>query len=253
MSGVPSQVVNRLRLLLLAVVCWLCLVPTAHALRAPIPAEPQLKEESPLPEPSIGYVVYVVDGEMRIGLFVKNSPINYLDPDGEFALVGGLVSVGLGAGIAWLTGDCYSAKDALIDFGTGAIGTGLAAKLSKVVKPGWSKANKAFPRGIERAEDSHFIPRRFSNPKSPDYKGLPKWLTENPLNKTRIPGEVHAKADPARHRFLKQPWKDDSTPYDPFRKSWYRTPPWMKGGAAGGVGTPAGDEGSGDCNFWSWD
>jgi Bacterial toxin 33 len=82
MSGVPSQVVNRLRLFLLAVVCWLCFVPTAQALRPPTPAETQLKEESALPEPSTGYVVCVVDGEMRIGLFVENDPIKFVDTDG---------------------------------------------------------------------------------------------------------------------------------------------------------------------------
>ncbi len=82
MSGVPSQVVNRLRLLLLAVACWLCFVPTAHALRAPTPAETQLKEETALPEPSVYYSVCVIDGEMRIGLFVGNNPISRIDPLG---------------------------------------------------------------------------------------------------------------------------------------------------------------------------
>jgi hypothetical protein len=82
MSGVPSQVANRLRLLLLAVACWLCLVPTAHALRAPIPAETQLKEESALLDPSTVYVVCVVEADGRIGLFVRNAPLNRIDPIG---------------------------------------------------------------------------------------------------------------------------------------------------------------------------
>lgn len=82
MSSVPDQVANRLRLLLLAAACWLCFVPTAHALRPPIPAESQLKEESALPEPSAGYVVCVVEADGRIGLFVGNNPIGFVDPFG---------------------------------------------------------------------------------------------------------------------------------------------------------------------------
>ena len=83
MRGVPSQVVNRLRLFLLAVACWFCLVPTAHAIRPPTIAEElQLKEKSARPEPSLDNAIFIRAGEMRIGLFVGNNPINNIDPLG---------------------------------------------------------------------------------------------------------------------------------------------------------------------------
>jgi len=84
MRGVPSQVVNRLRLLLLAVVCGLGWLPTAHAIRPPTAAESQLKEESAPPAPSLDNAIFIRAGEVRIGLFVGNNPVNRLDPLGLY-------------------------------------------------------------------------------------------------------------------------------------------------------------------------
>ena len=63
--------------------CWLCLVPAAHAIRPPSPAELQLKEETPgQQQPAYGLVV-AVDAEGRIGLFCVNDPLRYTDPTGH--------------------------------------------------------------------------------------------------------------------------------------------------------------------------
>ncbi len=61
-------------------------------------------------------------------------PINYYDPDGEFAnfLIGAATSVALGYGISVLTGEEYSWKEAVTDAALGAVGAGIVSKLNKV-------------------------------------------------------------------------------------------------------------------------
>jgi hypothetical protein len=75
---------------LLAVALLLCVVPTAQAIRCPTPALdsllPRLNEEMPAPEPGACYVVWVVDSQGRIGLFVGNNPISNVDPLGLWNL-----------------------------------------------------------------------------------------------------------------------------------------------------------------------
>ena len=73
----------RIRLFLLAVMCWLCLVPAAHAIRPQTPAELQLKEETPCQQPLAYWSDAVWDVEMRNGLLVLNNPLRYTDPDGK--------------------------------------------------------------------------------------------------------------------------------------------------------------------------
>jgi hypothetical protein len=81
------QAVVRTRLLL-AVALLLCAVPTAQAIRSPVPQLAPASPLSPLNEditcsgPDVCYVVWVVDSDGRIGLFVGNNPINQYDPDG---------------------------------------------------------------------------------------------------------------------------------------------------------------------------
>ena len=197
-------------------------------------------------------------GGINLYAALGNSPINYVDIDGQILhhVAGGLLSVGIGAGIAWISGDCYNAKDALLDFGSGALGTIPFNKLSKVVPKGWNRPNSAFTygrkKGTELAEESHFIPGRYSNPKSKDYKGIPRWVTENPLNRTRQTGTTHAKSDPFRRDFMPKDWREENPLYDPFGKWWYRTPPWLKSGPLGGIATPASEKAKGECSFWSW-
>ena len=84
MNGALSQTVCRIRLFLLAVMCWLCLVPAAHAIRPPSPAEIQLREETPSQEQPAYEVVLGIDAEGRIGLLVLNNPLRYTDPSGHW-------------------------------------------------------------------------------------------------------------------------------------------------------------------------
>ena len=83
MNGALSQTVCRIRLFLLAVMCWLCVVPAAHAIRPPSPAELQLKGEAPCQEPLAYWPESMLDGELRNGLFVLNNPLRYTDPSGH--------------------------------------------------------------------------------------------------------------------------------------------------------------------------
>jgi len=83
MNGAFSQALDRIRLFLLAVVCWLCFVPAAHAIRPPTPAEElQLKGETP-GQQRLAYGLDAMWGaEMRNGLFCVNDPLRYTDPTG---------------------------------------------------------------------------------------------------------------------------------------------------------------------------
>jgi hypothetical protein len=83
-NGALSQAVDRIRLFLLAVMCWLCIVPTAHAIRPPSPAELQLKEETPCQEQPAYCLETVLEAEMRNGLFVRDNPLRYVDPTGHW-------------------------------------------------------------------------------------------------------------------------------------------------------------------------
>ncbi|MGO8680132.1 MAG: hypothetical protein ACLQUR_05580 [Limisphaerales bacterium] len=83
MNGALSQAVDRIRLLLLAVACWLCFVPTAHAIRPPSPTELQLREETPSQEQPAYEVVLGIDAEGRTGLLCVNDPLRYTDPTGH--------------------------------------------------------------------------------------------------------------------------------------------------------------------------
>ncbi len=84
MNGALSQAVDRIRLLLLAVACWLCFVPTAHAIRPPSPTELQLREETPSQEQPAYEVVLGIDAEGRTGLLCVNNPLRYTDPTGHW-------------------------------------------------------------------------------------------------------------------------------------------------------------------------
>ena len=77
----------RIRLFLLAVMCWLCLVPAAHAIRPQTPAELQLKGETPGQQPLAYWSESMLDGEVRNGLFCVNNPLRYTDPSGHFVPV----------------------------------------------------------------------------------------------------------------------------------------------------------------------
>jgi len=62
--------------------------------------------------------------------------VNLYDPDGRIAreLIGGAASMGFGYLSARLTGQCYSAKDAALDFGSGALGLGAIGNGVKAFK-----------------------------------------------------------------------------------------------------------------------
>jgi hypothetical protein len=82
-----THIMARIRLFLLAVMCWLCLVPAAHAIRPPSPAEEQLKEKTPCQEPLAYWSDARLDAEMRNGLFVRNNPLKYADPTGHAPII----------------------------------------------------------------------------------------------------------------------------------------------------------------------
>jgi RHS repeat-associated protein len=69
-------------------------------------------------------------------VYVRNNPHRYVDPDGRAvqAAIGAITGVGFGWAIATLTGDNYTAGDALRDAALGAVGAGLASKGMKAYR-----------------------------------------------------------------------------------------------------------------------
>ncbi len=90
--------------------------------------------------------------------FTFNAPTIYIDPDGRFVnIVGGLVSVGMGWGIAKLSDADYSLTEAAVDFGFGALGPGLAKRgydLYKLCK----KTRVVARTSVEAASRYRYIP-----------------------------------------------------------------------------------------------
>jgi RHS repeat-associated protein len=78
----------------------------------------------------IGY-----SGGNNLYAYVGNDPLNLTDPNGSCpsCLIGGILNVGIGYGIARLTGQNYSLGSAAVDFGIGFV-TGGAAALGAAVR-----------------------------------------------------------------------------------------------------------------------
>lgn len=74
-------------------------------------------------------------GGVNLYAYVHNDPLNLTDPNGSCpsCLIGGVLNVGIGYGIAKLTGQNYSLGSAAVDFGIGFV-TGGAAALGAAVR-----------------------------------------------------------------------------------------------------------------------
>jgi RHS repeat-associated protein len=93
------------------------------------------------------------------------------------------------------------------------------------------RPNKAFPRGREYVERSHWlIPRRSK---------LPNRIKNGRWNIKEMWGTDHALADPFRYRFMPKWWKAQNPLPNPLTRFWNRTPTWAQAGSIG-VGAGAG-------------
>jgi len=106
----------------------------------------------------------------------------------------------------------------------GAAG-GARAAAGRGLARGMSRANPAFPRGIEWVERSHWIPKRW----------LPNSMKWAQWNTKPMWGSEHAACDPLRYRFMKSWWKDLNPPSSALVRQWTRMPGWAQGAAVGGA------------------
>jgi RHS repeat-associated protein len=170
---------------------------------------------------------------MNVYGYANQSPMMYLDPNGENPLLAAMILAGAGAvlfdwGLAVWQGECYTIWDAAQSFAIGAAlgGAGFAWK-------GVKAAGKEF---------SHFVPSRSLKGSS-----LGNWLNRrsNPyraLNGNFVTRHTHAMTD--YHRAL--PGVPKSRMWLPGVRHAARVPAWMWGAPVGaGVGQSSGCE----CTF----
>lgn len=121
--------------------------------------------------------------------YADNNPVNGVDPRGEFTfLVSGLISVGVGAVTAAITGQDYSVTDALVDFALGAVGAFAFSRGAALIRAGskaktWGGAKGWFyNRGIAKVGDGKQLHHWFFHQKQgvlgTNY--LKKWAMNNP-------------------------------------------------------------------------
>ena len=150
--------------------------------------------------------------------YVGGNPVGYVDPRGEYAIVGAAIGIGL----ELLTNECATLKDIVFAGIFGAAGGGLIGK--SLIKT----SGKEF---------SHWIPKRYFNPNSTSFKPvLNKTLGKfgrSRLNGNFVTPKLHSRTDP--FRFLKGQTKADKLPS--FIQQILRVLAWIPG--AGLIGLPA--------------
>ena len=181
------------------------------------------------------------DGGLNWYQYANNSPLLYVDPDGEhpvlvLALVGGLSNVATGYALAAATGQDYGWGDAALDFGIGATFGGASGATIKAAR---------FYKALKFTTSSRSW--KWSNV-SPSLK-RPKWGLGTPrkeLHHWLIPRNSWGRHVP--NRIKNQPWNlmsMRSRPWhqgihgkgiDPFglpERLWHGSPAWAKPTAAG--------------------
>ncbi len=174
-------------------------------------------------------------GDINVYAYVGNDPLGYTDPSG--LLFGGFVNAGecfgdsatqFWADMAESTGNpMYTIPGAV-----SALWTPLTSDDTFSTLAAGAGAASLFKRA--GAEWSHWIPSRYSDAASKYYKGLPRWVTENPLNGNYRTIMEHAKNDIWRARGLGKEFMQ--TKMNPFLlQQWNRLPDSIKGLGMAGV------------------
>jgi hypothetical protein len=107
----------------------------------------------------------------------------------------------------------------------GAGGSSVATRSG--LRMGMSRANAAFPQGLERIERSHWIPAR--------YKWLPQSIRDSSANLKLMWGSDHAVIDEIRNKFIKVNFKGDYSMAHPLIAQWKRMPYWAQGSLIGSI------------------
>jgi RHS repeat-associated protein len=201
-------------------------------------------------------------GDTNLYAYVLGDPVNLIDPTGlDWTDTAASFSAGLGDALLLGFGDelrawtdrafgwngsafvdqcsaAYSAGE-----WTGIVASTLAGGVTgaggRGLQMGMSRANAAFPRGLEWVERSHWIAQL----KNTRFDGA--WNLRN------MWGTEHALADPSRYRFMRRWWKAANPLPGPVSRQIARVPDWARGAAGGAAygGAGAGLAGAGcGCN-----
>ena len=149
-------------------------------------------------------------GDFNWYRYVMNSPVNLVDPNGEFWNF--IIGAGLGAGLDLFI---QLANNGWNIHCVNWYSVGASAALGALGVRWGGAAGKG-------KEFSHWIPNRAGGPRS-------IW------NGNYVPKSTHALSDPYRYRFMPRSWKGNNPMYNPFRKHWVRFPNALKGIGAGGA------------------
>ena len=181
-------------------------------------------------------------GGMNWYAYANNSPLLYVDPDGEhpllvLALIGGISNVATGAALAAVTGQEYGLRDAALDFGIGATFGGASGATIKA-----ARFYKALKFTTSSRESWKFDNVRKALQRS-KWGVLPKG---QPIHHWLIPQNTWGKHVPARIK--NQPWNlipaRNRVWHDGLhgkgrnalridKRLWHGSPTWARIGAAG--------------------
>lgn len=167
-----------------------------------------------------------IDGGLNLYTYANSNPLTYIDPTGEYGIVGG--AIGFGADIVLqlsLNGgrvECVDWGEAAIASALGAIGGGAfgGAFHLRGGSMKWQNVSRRYRRQhhVPTSFDVHHwaIPRRAS---------IPDAVKNHPANLNPVPRLVHRKIH-----------SQDS---NPLYRWWHGTPRWAKTAEAGVVGFAA--------------
>lgn len=200
------------------------------------------------------------DGGMNWYAYANNSPLMYVDANGEhpilvLALIGGISNVATGAALAAVTGQEYGLGDAAMDFGIGAVFGGASGATIKAARFYSAARFTISSRSWKWGNVSSSLKR-------------PKWGLGTPgqdLHHWLIPSNTWGSVVP--NRIKNQPWNLMSMRSQSWHRSihgvgreplslpsrlWHGSPNWAKVGALGS-GVALGNHGSRTTNNWQND
>ena len=177
-----------------------------------------------------------LDGGVNTYGYVYQSPVVYVDPTGEFGVVGGALGVAAGAATAAALGCDYGLSDALRDGLVGALTGGLGGALQK-----GGKLRRAYKAGLNAGKNKNLSPKAAHDLRRQLGKTLKDSSPAKSIiykrNQKKYGDPLGPKYDPLKHTDPNKTLSDTNPILDPLTK--------LPAGGLGAGGGAAGGAASG--------